>query len=426
MLSEMKLLATLRRLFDSDRLAEVISSLAGNKSRTVLTAFGIFWGVFMLVLLLGGGKGLQSLMMSGFSDFSSNSAIITDNATTKPYKGYSKNRSWKLTIADVAGLKSSVSEISVATPVNFQMGSASYGKRSYSGSTLKGLYPEYFKIESQKIKFGRTINDDDVRHRRKVCVIGKRVWEELFPGGGNPCGKFIKVGSVYYQVVGVDVKKSYIGIGGSSDRSLLIPFSTMSNVYNTGNRVNIIAITGRRGVTMASLETPVRRYVARRHEIAPDDREAMVYFNAESVFQMFDNLFRGINILVWLIGVGTLVSGLIGVTNIMLVSIRERTVELGIRRAIGARPIDIAAQILVESEIMTIMAGMSGITLAVAILGAAEPLIRKSSEIDAQFQVQFPLAASVAAALLVFGALAGVFPAMRALAIKPVDAMRDE
>lgn len=418
--------AVFRQIFDSDRLAEVVGALSGNKSRTMLTAFGIFWGVFMLILLLGGGKGLQSLFMSNFSGFASNSGFIGSEKTTKAYKGFAKGRSWSLLKSDVAGL-GRISGVEIATPVMFRWGyAAKYGKRSYTLQGLKGIYPDYQKIEQPDCRIGRNINDADLRESRKVCVIGKRVYEELFPDGGNPCGKYVSVDGVYYEVVGVNFRKSDINIGGNGAESIVVPYNVLSNIYNLGDKVGAIAFMARRGVTVASLEAPVRQYMSRAHNISPDDRRAMDFFNAEPIFRMFSNLFRGINILVWLIGVGTVASGVIGVSNIMLVSIRERTVELGIRRAIGAKPRDILAQILTESEIMTLLAGFSGIVAAVAVLAVAEPMIREQAETTAAFQIPFAMAISITAAVAALGILAGVFPAMRALAIKPVDAMRDE
>lgn len=418
-------LQILRELFDSDRLIEVISTLGKNKSRTMLTAFGIFWGIFMLILLLGGGMGLEKLLMNNFSGFSSNAAIIVPKTTALPYKGYDKGRDWHLAMGDVLGMKHYLSEAENITPVCINYVTGKNGKHT-SSITLKGIEPDYLKIEEQKIKYGRTLNDNDIRTGRKVCVIGKNVWTQLFPDGSNPCGKYIEAGGVYFEVVGVDVRSSNIGLGGRAENSVIVPLPVMQRIYNTGGRVDMICITGRKGVTMATMENRIREYLYHAHSIAPGDNEAMIYFNMETFFQMFQNLFHGINILVWLIGIGTVLSGVIGVTNIMLVSIRERTVELGIRRAIGAKPRDIVAQILMESGVMTITAGLSGITAAVAILAFAEPMIQKSSDTTATFQIPFSFALGAAIALLVLGLLAGIFPSLRALTIRPVDAMRDE
>ena len=216
------------------------------------------------------------------------------------------------------------------------------------------------------------------------------------------------------------------GIGAPASRSLQIPNSLMRELYNLGNKTIAIAFTAKKGETIASLEDKITTIIKNAHSINPDDSEAIVFFNVEILFQVFENLFRGINILVWMIGTGTLLSGAIGVSNIMLVAIRERTSEIGIRRAIGARPRDILSQILCESFIITILAGLSGIVLAVLVLAAAEPIIQNAAQSEASFQVSFGTATGAAVVLTVLGVLAGIAPAMRALAIKPVDAMRDE
>ena len=417
----------MKGIFDIDRLDEVLRTLANNKSRSLLTAFGIFWGIFMLVLLLGGGKGLEALMMSNFSTFTKSSGVIISQTTTMPYKGFNKGRQWNLNLDDVERLRHSVREIKDICPLDTRHGiNITAGKRSYTQGSIKGVEKGYERIEIPNIKYGRYINENDVRLRRKVCVIGYRVYKELFPEGEDPCGKFVKADGVYYEIVGVDNWRVDNGIGAPASRSLQIPNSLMRELYNLGNKTIAIAFTAKKGETIASLEDKITTIIKNAHSINPDDSEAIVFFNVEILFQVFENLFRGINILVWMIGTGTLLSGAIGVSNIMLVAIRERTSEIGIRRAIGARPRDILSQILCESFIITILAGLSGIVLAVLVLAAAEPIIQNAAQSEASFQVSFGTATGAAVVLTVLGVLAGIAPAMRALAIKPVDAMRDE
>lgn len=417
----------MKGIFDIDRLDEVLRTLANNKSRSLLTAFGIFWGIFMLVLLLGGGKGLEALMMSNFSTFTKSSGVIISQTTTMPYKGFNKGRQWNLNLDDVERLRHSVREIKDICPLDTRHGiNITAGKRSYTQGSIKGVEKGYERIEIPNIKYGRYINENDVRLRRKVCVIGHRVYKELFPERGDPCGKFVKADGVYYEIVGVDNWRVDNGIGAPASRSLQIPNSLMRELYNLGNKTIAIAFTAKKGETIASLEDKITTIIKNAHSINPDDSEAIVFFNVEILFQVFENLFRGINILVWMIGTGTLLSGAIGVSNIMLVAIRERTSEIGIRRAIGARPRDILSQILCESFIITILAGLSGIVLAVLVLAAAEPIIQNAAQSEASFQVSFGTATGAAVVLTVLGVLAGIAPAMRALAIKPVDAMRDE
>lgn len=417
----------MKEIFDIDRLDEVVRTLTNNKSRSLLTAFGVFWGIFMLVLLLGGGKGLELLMMSNFGNFTKSCGIIAANATTLPYKGYQEGRSWSLNIDDVERIRNAVPGIKDICQLDTRWGvNATYGKRTYTGCGLKGVVAGYEKIEVPKLKYGRYINEDDVRLRRKVCVIGRRIYSELFPDGGNPCGKYVLCDGVYYQIVGVDNWKNDSGMGVSPAYALQIPNSLLREIYNLGNKTDAITFTTKDGVTVESVEKKITSIVKRAHSIHPDDKEAVEFFSLEILFRVFENLFRGINILVWMIGIGTLLSGAIGVSNIMLVAIRERTSEIGIRRAIGAKPRDILSQILSESFIITFLAGLSGIVLAVLLLAAVEPGIQEATQSDTPFQVSFGIAVGAALVLTVLGLLAGIAPAMRALAIKPIDAMREE
>ena len=267
--------------------------------------------------------------------------------------------------------------------------------------------------------------ETDERDSRKVCVIGKRVYEELFPDVDNPCGRYIEADGVYYQVVGVSKMTSNIGIMGSAEQSVMIPFRTLQRLYHRGDDVQAIGFTARRGTTVTSIQADVERVVRQAHLLAPDDGQALHVFNLETLFQMIDNLFRGIETLVWLIGVGTLLSGAIGVSNIMMVTVRERTGEIGIRRAIGARPSSILWQVMAESIVLTVIAGLAGITFAVALLSGVEHIVAAQGE-TISFQVSFGLALGAAAALAVLGGLAGLAPSMRALSIRPIDAIRDE
>ena len=256
-------------------------------------------------------------------------------------------------------------------------------------------------------------------------MLGKRVCEELFPDTENPCGRFVSLDGVYYQVVGVSKMSSNIGVMGSAETAVLVPFATMQRLYNRGTEVMAIGYTARRGQTVTALQPQVEHIIKRAHRIAPTDTQALFSFNMEAMFRMVDNLFRGIEILVWLIGVGTLLSGAVGVSNIMMVTVKERTSEIGIRRAIGARPSAILRQIMAESVVLTIIAGLAGIAFAVALLQGLETVTAASGHATS-FQISFGTAVGAAAALTVLGGLAGLAPSFRALAIKPIDAIRDE
>jgi len=412
--------------FDIDRFREIIDTLSRNKSRTFLTGFGVFWGIFMLVGLVGGGNGLKEMLSNNFEGFATNAAIVFAQPTTKPYDGFKKGRKWNMVYKDVDRLKAQVSELQVVTPMLSRWGcSAAYADRTGS-CIVKGLLPDYSKVEIPQIYYGRFINDMDIEQRRKVCVIGKKVYKTLFPGGGDPCGQLIRIDSVYYSVVGVDYSAGNISINGRSEESVIIPLSLMQQAYNLGDQVDMICATAVPGVKMADVSQHMREVVARAHRVSPDDEKSIIVFNTEVLFGMLDSLFSGVNFLIWLVGIGTILAGAIGVSNIMMVTVRERTTEIGIRRAIGATPRNILSQIITESITLTIVAGMSGILFVVLILQLMEMANTSDGRVTAHFQIDFWTAVGAVLALSVLGVLAGLAPASRAMSIKPVDAMRDE
>ena len=418
----------MKPLFDTDTFREILDSILRNRSRSLLTGFGVFWGVFMLMLLTGGGQGLKALLVQNFEGFAQNTCIIAPSTTTKPYKGFKKGRTWDLEYADVDRLKAMVPELETVSPTVALWGKAvTRDENTSSRAVVKGVRAEHNRIETPKLKYGRWINDADNLQERKVCVIGKRVYEELFPEGGNPSGKRISLDGSYYTVIGVDWKDGNgIAINGRPSDAVYIPINQARRAYNLGNSVHLVCFTAKEGITMSDITPRVREIIARRHYIAPDDEQAMFLLNTQLIFGIVDNLFRGINFLIWLIGLGTLLAGVIGVSNIMMVSVKERTTEIGIRRAIGATPKQILGQIISESIVLTLVAGMVGIVFSVLILSGVELAMTTDGVLKAPFQVPFGTAVLAALLLTVLGVLAGLMPALRAMQIKPVDAMRDE
>ncbi|WP_321438591.1 ABC transporter permease [uncultured Bacteroides sp.] len=410
---------------DIDYWEEILITITRNKTRSMLTAFGIFWGIFMLVALIGGGNGLQQMMSRNFAGFATNSCFIISQQTSEPYKGFRKGRKWDLENNDVATLRSRISDIEDITPNLFRWGASVVRGDKKGTFVAKGVYPSYDKIEKQTMLYGRFINDVDISEQRKVCTIGTRIYETLFKKGQDPCGQYIRVDGIYYQIVGVCSGVSNINIGGSSEEMVNIPFATMQQAYNMGKIVHIICLTAKHGVSITSLEPKIQELIKYNHLISPKDPQAVMVLNMEEMFKMVDSLFSGIRTLVWLVGLGTLLAGAIGVSNIMMVTVRERTVEIGIRRAIGARPREIMQQILSESMVLTAIAGLTGISFAVLILQVAEVGITASGTV-AHFQVSFWTAIGMALLLLSLGLFAGLAPAYRAMSIKPIDAMRDE
>ena len=412
---------------DIDTYREILDTLTRNKSRSFLTGFGVFWGVFMLVALIGGGQGMKELLNQNFEGFATNSAMIWAQPTTKAYKGFRKGRMWNMEYKDVQRLKSRIPELDVVSPVLFSNGGTAYLGDRKTTVSINGVQEDYRRVSEPKMRYGRYLNDMDVAQHRKVCVIQKKTYKDLFPGGGDPCGSFIRVDSVYYQIVGVDYSSAEgISFGGESGTTMLLPITLMQQTYNMGQNVHMIAVTGKKGVVMSTVTDRIRETIARAHTIDPEDEQGVMVFNTEVLFQMLDSLFKGVNFLIWLVGLGTLLAGAIGVSNIMMVTVRERTIEIGIRRAIGATPKMILSQIISESIVLTMVAGMSGILFAVMILQMLELANTEDGILAAHFQVGFWTAIFAALAIAAMGVLAGLAPAARAMSIKPVDAMRDE
>ena len=410
---------------DIDSYREILDTLTRNKSRSFLTGFGVFWGVFMLIALIGGGQGLKEMLNKNFDGFAQNTVMIWAQQTTKAYKGFRKGRWWAMDYKDIERLHQRVPELDVVAPILFapwgKSNTAYYGEQSTT-PRVQGVTPEYAEVISPKMYYGRFINEMDMRENRKVCVLGKKIYKDLFKEGGDPCGKKIRVDSTYYEVIGVDYNTNGgINFNGRAEEKITMPLTLMQVTYNRGDQVDLIAATGREGVVMSRITDRIRETIARAHYLDPTDEQGAMVFNTEILFQ-----FKGVNFLIWLVGLGTLLAGAIGVSNIMMVTVRERTTEIGIRRAIGATPKMILSQIISESIVLTLVAGMSGILFGVLILHMLEMGNTEDGILKAHFQIGFWTAIFAAVVVSAMGVLAGLAPAARAMSIKPVDAMRDE
>ena len=415
----------MKRFFDIDRFTEIWETLSRNRSRSLLTGFGVFWGIFMLLSLMGGGQGLKAMLTGVLSGFATNSGFIVPGETSMPYKGFRSGRTWSMNLSDIEKLRQSIPEIDVVTGNMSMWGSKAVYEDVEADCQGRGVMPEYARIEEPKLAYGRYINQVDVEQERKVCVLGKRVYKTLFPDGGDPCGKFVRMGDIWFQVVGVDMNNGEISINGTADEAFTIPMSVLQKLYNRGTEVDFLCMTAKPGYKIKDILAKSRELLFREHFIDPDDKKAMFEINAEELFSIMDNLFKGVNLLIWLVGFGTLLAAAIGVSNIMMVTVKERTTEIGIRRAIGATPKMILSQVMLESMLLTLAFGFIGIFFSVGFLSLGN-LASAGSEVPADFQVSFGAAILAVVILTVLGLLAGLAPAMRAMNIKPVDAMRDE
>ncbi|MCX6236049.1 MAG: ABC transporter permease [Bacteroidia bacterium] len=423
-------------MFDIDRWNEIWNALAKNKIRSLLTAFGVFWGIFMLIVMAGAGKGLENGIVEGVSKFAVNSAFFWTDRTSEPYKGFKRGRYWNMEAEDLVYLRNNVPEIEYITPKNFggrNNGGPNVIRGKKNGAfNVKGDYPDYVKIDPCTVLKGRWINEMDIRDKRKVCVIGEKVFEQMFDPKENPIGQYLKISGVYYQVVGLIKPETRININGRTEESVSLPFTTMLQTYNMGNQVHFLAITAKKGVPVSVVEDKVKSFIKKKHSIAPTDEQALNSVNIEKEFKQMSGLFLGIQILTWIVGVGTLLAGVIGVSNIMLVIIKERTKEIGVQRAIGATPRTIIAQIMLESVVLTTVAGYIGLSLGVGLLELVSKVLESSTgkSDDHVFfthpEVSLTVAISALAVLIIAGLFAGMIPATRAIKIKPIDALREE
>ena len=418
-------------MFDLDRWQEIYEVLRKNKMRTFLTAFGVFWGIFMLVIMMGAGNGLRNGVKDGMKGFATNSVFIWPQSTTIPYKGLPRGRYFSLNNDDVVAVRTAVPEVEYIAPRlggdggnddNILRGVKS-GKFSINGDV-----PDWCNIDPVTIVYGRLLNEKDVEDSRKVVVIGNRVQEVLFDKGEDPVGKYIRIKGIWFQVVGsFKPKNQNINIGGDKQQAVFIPITTMQRAYNYGQNIGFLAITAKKGNSAASVGDKVISLLKRRHSVAPNDHDAFGNFNLEEIFDQVGSLFTGIDLLVWVVGTGTLLAGVIGISNIMLVIVKERTKEIGIQRAIGAPPLVIMSQIISESVVLTAIAGFIGLSLGVGLLQLLNMALAKSNAgMFSNFQVDFNTAILALGILIVSGAFAGLIPALRAIKVRPIDALRYE
>lgn len=414
-------------IFDIENWKEIGATLARNKTRTFMTGFGIFWGVAMLALLMGGATGGEDLLKRNFAGFATNSGGMVPNRTTMPYKGYQKGRGWQLDLNDVEILKESFPELEAIIPV-FQKWNSTFkqGKYSYSGQVI-GAEPDYTKMQVPKFYCGRYINEADVEGERRVAVIGKKVANQLFPGDEEPLGKTLNVNGGAYSVIGVVGDASEIKLNGSLDESVVIPSSTFRRANGYGDKVDFLMMVAGDKADLTDIIPRMRSMIYRRHDIHPDDKGAMWVINIAEQFEQVDMLFTGVDLLALFIGLSTLLAGVIGIGNIMWVIVKERTQEIGIRRAIGAKPRDIIVQVLCEGAVLTVVSGLAGLTLAAVILGVMQHLNNPPDAVSAaHFQMSFTEATGILLTFIILGLLAGLIPSIKAMRIKPVEAINSK
>ena len=420
-------------MFDLDRWQEIYHVLRKNKLRTFLTAFGVFWGIFMLVIMLGSGTGLQNGVTQNFGDMATNSVFIWAQQTSVSYKGFPRGRRFDYENSDIKALQDAIPEIKYLAPrtnVGGYDGSSNVVRKLKSGQfQLFGDYPVFNKIDPVNMLEGRFLNDLDLKEKRKVVVIGQRVVDILFEKSDKPLNQYIQINGVYFMVIGVFKSKRTGEAASGDNQRIFMPFTTLQRTFNYGNTVGFFNITSKDNVPVDVVEKKAIEVLKKRHSVAPSDDDAVGHFNLRKEYDKMVGLFFGIHLLVWIVGTGTLLAGVIGVSNIMLVVVKERTKEIGIQRALGASPFNIITQIITESIVLTTFAGYFGLVIGVGLLELINYLLSSSGANTEMFVhpgVDFNVAVTALSILILSGALAGFIPARRAVSVKPIDALRYE
>ena len=422
----------MRFIFDKNTWQEIFGSIAKNKTRTIITVIGVLWGIFIYVALSGAAKGLDNGFDKVFKTVAINSMFVWAQSSSMPHDGFKTGRQMQLKINDVSTIKNRIPEVQYIAPRILQgMGGPSAdpaltvrGQKSGNYS-LYGDYPIYTKISTKKIfDGGRFINEEDIAQERKVIVIGERVLQELFEKDEDPIGAYIRVGNVYYQVVGVH--KLAQGVSFDNDSAMFIPFTTYRTIYNTGDFVSYLCIAAHDDADVVQVEKDIKALLRNTHRAHPDDERAFGSFNLGEMFNRTMGFADGLTFMSLVVGIGTIFAGVIGIGNILLISVKERTKELGVRRALGATPSEVRNQIILESVFLTLIAGIFGIILGAGVLSLINTLTKDADFPYTNPTVPIPYLLGALLIMVVLGTLIGLIPAQRAVSIKPIDALREE
>ena len=411
-------------LFDSDTWQEIYGSIRKNKIRTVITIIGVLWGIFLLVVLLGAARGVDNGFKKVFGDFATNSVFVWTQRTDTPFKGFQKGRRFRLNMNDIEALKSEYKdEIKLLAPRNQTNNLIVHDFKS-GNFQVSGDFPVLDQIQKKKLISGRFINQNDILSYGKVTVISEDMYKQLFDKGEEAIGAYIKINSINYKVVGVYGPSNGIDLDGDT---AYIPFSTFRKVYNRANKIDWMVITAAEGIDIEQLESDVLLTLKSLHKVHPEDERAFGSFNLGTQIAKFTGFLTGMQFLTWFVGIATLIAGVFAIGNILLITVKERTKEIGIRRALGATPKSIRQQIILESVFLTTVAGMLGIIFGSVILYIMDATVGSGE--DAALvnpTVNIPIILIAFATLIVLGTLIGLIPAHMATIVKPIEALREE
>jgi putative ABC transport system permease protein len=412
-------------MFDLDKWQEIWGTMQKNKLRTFLTAFGVFWGIFMLVLLLGAGKGLENGVYNRFGDGAKNSIYVWSGKTAVAHKGMKPGREIKLTNEDLRAIEREVANLNILAPRNRVWGEYTINYKTQNGSyQVFGTEPDFLDLNGERAYRGRLLNYYDEKEKRKVVVLGEQVAQVLF-GEKDPIGEYVNIRGIHFKVIGTF--KARGNNSGRREERAYIPFSTLQGAFNQPNLVQMMALTAQDGVAAKDMEDRLRTLLAQRHKFSEDDDMALGVENSETEYLKLMGLFSGIRIFVWIVGIGTLIAGIVGVSNIMLIIVKERTREIGVRKALGATPVSIVSLILQESVVITALSGYMGLMAGTGVLALLEyMLVSSGAELPffANPEVDLSVALSATVVLVLSGAIAGLMPALKAANIKPIEALR--
>ncbi|MGB3145372.1 MAG: ABC transporter permease [Maribacter sp.] len=417
-------------LFDRNTWQEIFGSISKNRTRTIITVIGVLWGIFIYIALSGAAKGLDNGFDKVFKTVAINSMFVWAQSTSMPYDGFKTGRQLQLKLEDVQTIQNRIPEVQFIAPRITQGDFGSepvYTVRGQkSGSyTLNGDYPIYTKISTKKIyDGGRFINEEDIDQARKVIVIGERIEQELYTKDEDPVGTWIRVGSVYFQVIGVHQLAD--GVSFDSDSAMFIPFTTYQKLYNSGDNIGYMCIAAYDDVDVVQVEKDIKTLLKNIHRVDPEDERAFGSFNLGEAFAKTMGFADGLTFMSLIVGIATILAGVIGIGNILLISVKERTKELGVRRALGATPAEVRNQIVMESVFLTVIAGILGIILGAGVLALINSLTK---DIDFPYTnptVPIPYVIGALVIMVVLGTLIGLIPAQRAVSIRPIEALREE
>jgi putative ABC transport system permease protein len=408
-------------LFDIDTWQEVFDSLTKNKVRTVITMVGVWWGILLLISLLGSARGIENKFNSEFGDFATNSVFIWAQSTSRPFKGFQEGRRPRLKFSQLDIIRNNVPGIELVVPRN--QNQAQVVRKFLSGNFgVSGDFPILDKIQKKNLISGRWINQNDIDLNKKIAVINDDVYKQIFEKDENAIGEYITINKINFKVVGV-FKQGNFDFGGA----MHIPFTTFQQIYNQGDNIGWLTITGKPEYSIKQIENDAKLLLRNLNKVHPKDKRAFGSFNLGERFKQLTGFLTGMQFLTWFVGISTLIAGVFAIGNILLITVKERTKEIGIRRALGATPFEIKRQIVLESVFLTLLAGIFGIISGGWILIALDSLVGQGSDailINPSVSIFIVFISLII--LVVFGSLIGLIPATRATSIKPIEALREE